>query len=94
MLIRNLIFFSTLFFSEISFSQFCPQANAGPDQGSCGQESVILGTLAIPGYTYSWSPATGLSNPNIAQPSASPTSTTTYTLTMTPANLFLNGDFE
>ncbi len=33
-------------------------------------------------YTYSWSPTTGLSNPNIAQPTASPTTTTTYTLTV------------
>ena len=32
--------------------------------------------------TYSWSPSTNLSNPNIANPSANPTSTTTYTLTV------------
>lgn len=31
--------------------------------------------------TYSWSPTTGLSNPNIANPIASPTSTTTYVVT-------------
>jgi PKD repeat protein len=34
-------------------------------------------------YFYSWSPATGLSNPNIANPSASPSVTTTYTVTVT-----------
>ncbi|MCB9809321.1 T9SS type A sorting domain-containing protein [Candidatus Nomurabacteria bacterium] len=33
--------------------------------------------------SYSWSPTTGLSNPNIANPVASPTSTTTYTMTAT-----------
>ena len=34
-------------------------------------------------YVYSWSPAAGLSNPNIANPSASPAATTTYTVTVT-----------
>lgn len=33
--------------------------------------------------TYSWSPATGLSNPNIANPIATPLITTTYTVTAT-----------
>ncbi|MBX7240406.1 MAG: T9SS type A sorting domain-containing protein [Bacteroidia bacterium] len=33
-------------------------------------------------YTYQWSPATGLSNPNILNPTASPATTTTYTLTV------------
>ncbi|MBL0102289.1 MAG: gliding motility-associated C-terminal domain-containing protein [Bacteroidetes bacterium] len=32
-------------------------------------------------YSYSWSPSTGLNNPNSANPSASPTVTTTYTVT-------------
>lgn len=34
-------------------------------------------------FVYSWSPAAGLSNPNIANPVATPSSTTTYTLTVT-----------
>ena len=38
--------------------------------------------------SYSWSPATGLSNPNIANPVATPTSNTTYTLTATSPNNF------
>lgn len=37
----------------------------------------------IPNITYSWSPITGLSNPNIVNPTASPTTTTTYTMTAT-----------
>lgn len=36
--------------------------------------------------TYSWSPSTGLDNPNIAAPTASPSATTTYTLTATGTN--------
>ncbi|OWY21034.1 hypothetical protein C7N43_00940, partial [Sphingobacteriales bacterium UPWRP_1] len=37
----------------------------------------------VPVTTYSWSPTTGLSNPNISNPTASPSVTTTYTLTAT-----------
>ncbi len=40
----------------------------------------------VPGYTtYNWSPATGVSNPAIGNPLISPTSTTTYTLSVTDA---------
>jgi gliding motility-associated-like protein len=45
-----------------------PVANAGPDKAVCGNQPVTIGTPPIPGYTYSWSPATGLSNSNIANP--------------------------
>ncbi len=33
-------------------------------------------------YTYSWSPATGLSNASISNPTASPSTTTVYTVTV------------
>lgn len=49
----------------------------------CEGESVTLNqpdTNANPA-TYQWSPATGLSNSSVANPVASPTTTTTYTLT-------------
>jgi len=40
----------------------------------------------IPGYTtYSWTPTTGVSNPSIGNPTLSPSSTTTYTLSVTDA---------
>ncbi len=42
----------------------------------------IYTTPSIPGaYTYSWSPSSSLSNPNISNPVASPISTTTYVVT-------------
>ncbi|MEX2379605.1 MAG: hypothetical protein WD530_02610, partial [Vicingaceae bacterium] len=48
------------------------------------QEAIQIGPdCAIPGATYSWSPSTGLSDPNIAQPIANPSSTTTYTMSVT-----------
>jgi hypothetical protein len=42
--------------------------------------------LSAPVSSYSWSPATGLNNPNIANPVANPSSTTVYTVTYTSAN--------
>jgi gliding motility-associated-like protein len=50
---------------------------AGPDTAFCnGQTPIQLS--ASGGTSYSWSPATGLSNPTIANPIASPATTTTY----------------
>lgn len=53
----------------------------------CGGEAVQFDAVAQDGcnggpYSYSWSPATGLDNPNIANPVATPATTTTYTLTV------------
>ncbi len=78
------------------FSQNCLLANAGPDKQICTPGgSVILGTPTVAGATYFWDPAIGLNNPNIAQPVASPSTTTTYTLTVVSGqNLLVNGDFE
>lgn len=48
--------------------------------------SVSGGNPPATGYTYSWSPATGLSSPTAASPTASPTVTTTYTVTISDGN--------
>jgi hypothetical protein len=73
----------------------CYQADAGSDVTICSGNSTTIGTSAVSGYSYAWYPTTGLNNPNIAQPTASPTTTTTYTLTMFQNNnLLQNGDFE
>ncbi len=61
-----------------------PTAYAGPAVAICQGASTQL--QATGGITYSWSPATGLSNPTIANPIASPTATTTYTVTVTNPN--------
>jgi len=60
-----------------------PPANAAPNRTTtCSADSALLGTPALSGYIYTWQPITGLSDPNIAQPKASPTQTTTYILTV------------
>ncbi|HET6990195.1 MAG TPA: nidogen-like domain-containing protein, partial [Bacteroidia bacterium] len=58
-------------------------ATAGPDTTVCLGESAHLN--ATGGVSYSWTPAAGLNNPNIANPTATPTVTTTYTCTVTNA---------
>jgi len=48
---------------------------------TCGQ-STTFNICNIPGITYSWAPATGLSCTNCSNPIANPTSTTVYNLTI------------
>ena len=54
-------------------------ADAGPDQNVNEGSSVLIGTAAQGGHSYSWSPG----GATTAQISVSPTTTTTYTLTAT-----------
>jgi uncharacterized repeat protein (TIGR01451 family) len=60
-----------------------PTANAGSPVSVCSGSSTVIGTAAIAGHTYAWSPATALSATNVAQPTANPTTGTTYTVTVT-----------
>ncbi len=55
-----------------------------PDTIVCAGGSVQIGVLPIPepGITYQWTPATGLSNPGVPNPIATPAQTTLYTLTV------------
>jgi len=61
-----------------------PIADAGTDATICINDSTQL--LATGGTTYSWTPAAGLSNPNVADPMASPATTTSYIVTVTDGN--------
>jgi len=61
-----------------------PSASAGPDQAICYSFSTTLN--AGGGTIYVWNPTTGLSDPNIATPTANPLNTTLYTVTVTDAN--------
>ena len=53
-----------------------------PDTSVCEGQSVQIGVLPIPdpGITYQWTPTTGLSNPNVANPIATPTQAITFSL--------------
>ena len=68
-------------------SNFGANATANPDSICEGQSSqlnvsVLGGTSP---FTYSWTPTTGLSNPTIPNPIASPSVTTTYQVLVTDA---------
>ena len=63
-------------------------ANVNADTTICQGTSAQLN--ASGGFAYSWSPATGLSNTNIPNPTAAPNDTTTYTVVVSVVNS--NGD--
>ncbi|MGQ0828039.1 MAG: gliding motility-associated C-terminal domain-containing protein, partial [Bacteroidota bacterium] len=56
-------------------------ADAGPDKAICSGDTTTLN--ATGGSGYSWSPGTGLSSTTVSNPTAFPTVTTTYTVTVT-----------
>lgn len=63
-------------------------ADAGLDSLICSGSSMVLGGFpaasgGTPSYNYNWTPTTGLNSSTIPNPVASPTSTTTYLLTVT-----------
>ncbi|MGP8201349.1 MAG: YDG domain-containing protein [Limisphaerales bacterium] len=66
-------------------------ASAGSNVTNCAGGSATIGgnptaSGGAGGYTYSWSPTNGLSNSTVANPIASPASTTTYTVTVTDSS--------
>ncbi len=67
-----------------------PAVDAGSDINLCtGQDTTLNATGAD---SYVWTPATDLSDPNIANPVASPSATITYTVTGTDLNGCVNSD--
>ena len=76
----------------LAFSQSALTASAGSNQTICAGGSAAIGgnptaSGGAGGYSYSWSPSTGLSSATVANPTASPASTTTYTVTVTDSAL-------
>ncbi len=62
------------------FVDTIPFVNAGADATVCAGEPVQLNATGT--GIFSWSPATGLNNPDIFNPLATPLTTTTYTVTI------------
>ena len=63
-----------------------PIADAGPDKTICKGKSVVIGTTAVAGNTYQWTPAIGLSNAQIANPIVTATNNIRYFLTVSNIN--------
>ena len=59
-----------------------PTLNAGADATICAGDNTSLQATPAGGtpVSYSWTPTTGLSDATVANPTASPTTTTTYTV--------------
>jgi len=75
---------TTLDTSITVFVSGSPAADAGQNKIiGCGIPFTTIGTTAVAGNTYNWLPATGLNNAGIAEPTAMPSATTIYTLTVT-----------
>jgi gliding motility-associated-like protein len=64
---------------RISAIEMLPMQNDTICVGQTAQLQVFINSTNP--FTYSWTPTTGLDNPTIANPKASPTQTTTYTVT-------------
>jgi gliding motility-associated-like protein len=64
-----------------------PVLTMGPDVTISEGASTVL-NVSVTGniVSYKWTPSTGLNNPNIEDPKASPSSTTTYTLVVVDDN--------
>jgi gliding motility-associated-like protein len=67
--------------------------NAGADTSICFGASFIRKTIST-GITYNWTPATGISNPAIANPVFSPQATTAYTVTASAGNCTSQSSFK
>lgn len=70
-----------------------PTVNLGGDQSICDGDSYQMApTGLVGGEQILWNPTTGLDNPAIATPNASPATTTTYILGIVDANGCANAD--
>jgi uncharacterized repeat protein (TIGR01451 family) len=72
----------------------CPDVDAGPDLAHCNstQSSQLGASVPYGNGTFTWSPTNGLSNPNIRNPIATPSSSTTYTVTFSDGRGCVDAD--
>ncbi len=82
-------------FGALVFSAVSGQLTVTPDTTICTGRYVQI-SASGGGASYSWSPITGLNNPNSATTIADPATTTTYVVTSQTQlpNQFVNGDFS
>jgi hypothetical protein len=60
-----------------------PVLNTTDTVFSCSGSPVVIGEAAAAGFSYAWDPATGLSSPSLADPTATVTMSTSYNVTKT-----------
>jgi len=69
--------------ANVSVTVSSASVSASPDVSICTGNNTVLNATGPVGNTYSWSPAATLVGANTANPTATPVSTTTYTVTAT-----------
>lgn len=78
---------------QVIYSDSIPSVSASADDTLLFEgQSTYLHADPSSGYTYSWSPVSGMSGSTTPAPQVSPISTTTYTVTITDANNCVNQD--
>jgi len=70
------------FIDSISVITIAEQNIAGDDTIICRNNAALIGPKELDNCNYQWSPSSGLNNDTLANPIASPDSTTTYVLTI------------
>ncbi len=65
-----------------------------PDAGICRKDSARLNGNNGAAYTYQWTPVSGLSNPNIENPMASPETTQVYQVSITDSICGISNNFS
>ncbi|MFM7017121.1 MAG: gliding motility-associated C-terminal domain-containing protein [Bacteroidota bacterium] len=60
-----------------------PTANAGTSQTYCSGQSATIGSTSTSGYTYSWTPSTGLSSTTVSDPTSAATNSGNSPITIT-----------
>ena len=71
-----------------------PTVDIGPDRTTCLNTPVQLNVSVAPQnqpYTYTWTPAVGLSSPSVQNPVANPLIDQTYTVTVNPGAIGCDG---
>ncbi|HWB63412.1 MAG TPA: hypothetical protein VG603_07880, partial [Chitinophagales bacterium] len=83
--LRLLFLFFTVLFATTTNAACTFTIDAGNDTIICGNQSAYLhGTVSPAGaYTYAWSPASSLTGSNTLTPTANPSITTKYYLSVT-----------
>ncbi len=72
---------------------YFPPVNATADDDSIFiTQSTILHAVSVPGVLFSWSPPDGLNNTTSPDPVATPSATTTYTVTVTDSTGCISAD--
>ncbi|MFK7810555.1 MAG: hypothetical protein AB8F74_22300, partial [Saprospiraceae bacterium] len=91
--------FCFVFLANQATAQCSVTADAGTDQTLCADQfsTTLNGSFTDDALDFFWTPATGLDDPTILNPTATVSANITYTLNVQAAdntNLFTNGDFE